>query len=177
VFMGFAFVILSCQDSEKNHEFDTELISITRFVDSFFLENDSIRSVTKTLIVNEGTPEIKTIEDYNIYEDLKMLKEFDVATPRWADFFEIKKTDGAGLEKVEYTTENKKAPASHLIFFRNNDTIQSVKIKSRKGTMISKQNTDIDWTPGEGYILRNHSKLLFQKPRTFQMEVRYGNVK
>lgn len=177
LFLGFALVTSSCQESEKSHEFDTELISTSRFVDSFFLDNDSIRSVTKTLTVNEGIPESQNIEDYNVYDDLKMLKEFDVAVPRWADFFKIEKTENGSLEKLEYTTENEKAPARYLIFLREEGVIQSVKIKNRKGTLISEQITDIDWTPGEGYVLTNQSKLLFQKPRIFQMEVRYNNVK
>ena len=86
-------MILSCQNSESSHEFQTDLISTSRFVDSFFMDNDSIRSVIKTLTVNEGIPEIREIEGYNIYEDLKMVKDFDVATPRWADFFEVTKRD------------------------------------------------------------------------------------
>lgn len=174
---GLIFITLSCQNSESNHEFQTDLISTSRFVDSFFMDNDSIRSVIKTLTVNEGIPEMREIEGYNIYEDLKMVKDFDVATPRWADFFEVMKTESGGVEKLEYNTQNEKAPAGNLIFLRDDDTIKSISIRSRKGTMISEQNTDIDWTPGEGYVLRSQSKLLFQKPRIFEMEVRYGNVK
>lgn len=171
------FMILSCQNSESSHEFQTDLISTSRFVDSFFLEHDSIRSVVKTLTVNEGVPETKEIAGYNIYEDLKMVKDFDVATPRWADFFEITKTEIGGVEKLEYNTLNEKAPAGNLVFLLDGDSIRSISIRSRKGTMISEQNTDIDWTPGEGYVLRSQSKLLFQKPRIFEMEVRYDNVK
>jgi|GEM_PF-3005054 len=171
-------LIISCQETTESTDRNSEMISVSQLVDSFFIQNDSVRAVMKTLRVNEGQSESKDLENYNVYEDLRVLKDYDVSVPRWADFFEIGQTvDSSGIEKIEYKTEHEKAPAQEVVVYRAKDTIRSVQIRSHRSTLISSQKVDVDWMIGEGYRLRNESKLLFQKPRVFQMDVDYRIVK
>lgn len=173
-----SLLIISCQETTESTDRNSEMISVSQLVDSFFNQNDSVRAVVKTLTVNEGQPESKNLENYNVYDDLRMLKEYDVSVPRWADFFEIgEMVDSSGMEKIQYSTDHEKAPAQEMIVHREKDTIRSVQIRSRRSTLISSQKVDVDWVIGEGYRLRNESKLLFQKPRIFQMDVEYRTVK
>lgn len=176
--MVLSLLIISCNETAEIPGSNPGMISVSQLVDSVFSQNDSIHAVVKTLTVNEMQPESKNLEKYNVYDDLRVLKDYDVSVPRWADFFEIEQTvDSSGIEKIEYKTTHEKAPAQEVVVFREKDVIRSVQIRSHRSTLISAQKVDLDWMIGEGYRLRNESKLLFQKPRIFQMDVEYGIVK
>src|SRR5690625_5634600 len=71
-------LIISCQETTESTDRNSEMISVSQLVDSFFIQNDSVRAVMKTLRVNEGQSESKDLENYNVYEDLRVLKDYDV---------------------------------------------------------------------------------------------------
>src|SRR5690625_2656239 len=116
------------------------------------------------------------MDNYNVYEDLRVLKDYDVSVPRWADFFEIGQTvDSSGIEKIEYKTEHEKAPAQEVVVYRAKDTIRSVQIRSHRSTLISSRKVDVDWMNGEGDRLRQQSKLLIPQPSDYKMDEAYRN--
>src|SRR5680860_1608699 len=94
----FLLSLSGCISPEEAANFDTDLISLEGVVDSVFGagEADSLRHVSKTIWVNQGEPETKDLDNYNIKKDLDQLKNYDVATPRWADFIVTSARDSAG---------------------------------------------------------------------------------
>lgn len=155
--------------------FETDLISLTTVVDSVFDSGvqDSLRNVKKTIRVNKGDPETKNLSGYNIKNDLNKLKDFDVATPRWADFMQTTTRDSAGVTLIRYSTENDRAPVRFINIARTEDKILSVDVHSQKETLVSDQSMRIQWEIGSGYTIERTSQLLFRKPSVFHMDVRY----
>lgn len=170
-----ALGLSSCMSPDKMADFETDLISMNTFVDSIFGIGgaDSLRLVTKTIRVNQGEAETRTIDNYNIKNDLDKLKAYDVATPRWADFIDTESRDSAGYTLTTYTTANERAPIRSVRFVRKNNKIESMAILSQKKTLISSQEMKINWSPDSGYSFENASQLLFRKPSVFRMDVSY----
>lgn len=163
---------------EKSVEFETDLVSTTSILDSIFIQKgeDSLRAVQKTITVNGVRPETQQIRQYNIKNDLDILKSYDLATARWADFVETDERDSAGLTLVTYTTTNDKAPVKKMHLVKYGHQIQSIQIHSLKKSIISEQTVDINWKLNQGYTLKNISKLLFRKPGYFKLEVHYQTI-
>lgn len=175
LFLGFLVLMLgSCVDPEEAVEFETNLISVSHLLDSVFQHQlDSTQTVTKTLKLSNQKTETQELENYNILTDLEIMRKYDVATPRWADFVETTRRDSAGLTLIQYNVENKRAPVRTMSFLKKGDTIQNLKIFSRKKSVVSHQNLWLDWTPESGYTLINESKLIFRQPSKFSMKVNY----
>lgn len=174
-YLGFLVLMCtSCIDPEEAAEFETNLISVGQLLDSVFQHQlDSTQAVTKTLKLSSQKTETQELESYNILNDLEIIRKYDVATPRWADFVETTRRDSAGLTLIQYNVENKRAPVRTMSFLKKGETIQNLKIFSRKKSVVSHQNIWLDWTPESGYTLINESKLIFRKPSKFTMKVTY----
>jgi len=163
-----------CIDASTSEGFETPLISLNQVLDSCFAHGlDSVQTVTKTLIFSDEDPETKTLTKYNIHNDLDIIRKYDVATPRWADFVETTQRDSAGLMVIDYAMTNNRAPVQSMRFIKKGDQITDVKIHSRKNSVISSQDLRVEWTLNEGYTLTNESKLIFRKPTKFTMKVNY----
>lgn len=163
-----------CIDASTSEGFETPLISLNQVLDSCFAHGlDSVQTVTKTLIFSNEDPETKTLTKYNIHNDLDIIRKYDVATPRWADFVETTQRDSAGLMVIDYAMTNNRAPVRSMRFIKKGDQITDVKIHSRKNSVISSQDLRVEWTLNEGYTLTNESKLIFRKPTKFTMKVNY----
>lgn len=166
----------SCVTSDEEAGFQTDLVSVRQVLDSVFQEGnaDSIRTVTKTITVNQKSPETRKLESYNILDDLRMLRDYDIATPRWAEFYQVTR-DGESRQtsKITYTTENEKAPVRKMVIEKTGKEIKRIYLVGEKTNMISRQIIEIDWRPAEGYSIDSRSALLFQKSRGFEMEVEY----
>lgn len=164
-----------CIDQEEAAHFETNLISLDKIVDSVFMTSsqDSVVSVTKTIQVNSRESETRQFQDYNIRNDLETLKEFDVATPRWADLVQTSVKDSAGLRLITYTIDNTRAPVQKISFVKDGNQLQSLKVYSQKKSMVSQQKTTVHWVLGENYTFQNESKLIFRKQSTFAMNVTY----
>lgn len=163
-----------CIDPSTSTGFDTPLISLNQVLDSCFAHGlDSVQTVTKTLIFSNEDPETRTLTKYNIHNDLDIIRKYDVATPRWADFVETTQRDSAGLMVIDYAMTNNRAPVRSMRFIKKGDQITDVKIHSRKKSVISSQDLRVEWTLNEGYTLTNESKLIFRKPTKFTMKVNY----
>ncbi len=163
-----------CIDASTSEGFETPLISLNQVLDSCFAHGlDSVQTVTKTLIFSDEDPETKTLTKYNIHNDLDIIRKYDVATPRWADFVETTQRDSAGLMVIDYAMTNNRAPVRSMRFIKKGDQITDVKIHSRKNSVISSQDLRVEWTLNEGYTLTNESKLIFRKPTKFTMKVNY----
>lgn len=163
-----------CIDASTSEGFETPLISLNQVLDSCFAHGlDSVQTVTKTLIFSDEDPETKTLTKYNIHNDLDIIRKYDVATPRWADFVETTQRDSAGLMVIDYAMTNNRAPVRSMRFLKKGDQITAVKIHSRKNSVISSQDLRVEWTLNEGYTLTNESKLIFRKPTKFTMKVNY----
>lgn len=163
-----------CIDASTSEGFETPLISLNQVLDSCFAHGlDSVQTVTKTLIFSNEDPETKTLTKYNIHNDLDIIRKYDVATPRWADFVETTQRDSAGLMVIDYAMTNNRAPVRSMRFLKKGDQITAVKIHSRKNSVISSQDLRVEWTLNEGYTLTNESKLIFRKPTKFTMKVNY----
>lgn len=178
--LGFIGCMLlnSCITSDDEIEFQTDLVSVGQVLDSLFHEGnaDSIRTVAKTIIVNQKSPETRNLENYNILDDLRMLRDYDIATPRWAEFYQVtEEEEGRQTSKMTYTTENEKAPVRKMVIEKAGKDIKRIYLIGEKRNMISRQVTEIDWRPAEGYSIDSRSALLFQKSRGFEMEVEYDN--
>lgn len=166
----------SCITSDDEIGFQTDLVSVGQVLDSLFREGnaDSIRTVTKTITVNQKNPETRKLEHYNILDDLRMLQDYDIATPRWAESYRVTRNEeGEQTSKVTYTTENEKAPVRKMVIEKTGKEIKRVYLIGEKRNMISRQITEIDWRPTEGYSIDSRSTLLLQKSRGFEMEVEY----
>lgn len=177
--IGLGVLIISligCMNPDKSVDFETDLISLSSVVDSVFLleESDSIHHVVKTIEVTGNSSETKEIPEYNILKDLELLKEFDIATPRWADFVHTSVRDSSGYTFIQYTIKNKQAPVNKITFVRHGDLIKSLRILSQKKSPVSQQKISFHWELGNRYTIRNESKLIFRKPSTFTMKVEYG---
>src|SRR5690554_3649852 len=163
-----------CIDASTSEGFETSLISLNQVLDSCFTHGlDSVQTVTKTLIFSNEDPETRTLTKYNIHNDLDIIRKYDVATPRWADFVETTQRDSAGLMVIDYAMTNNRAPVQSMRFIKKGDQITDVKIHSRKKSVISSQDLRVEWTLNEGYTLTNESKLIFRKPTKFTMKVNY----
>lgn len=163
-----------CIDTSTSEGFETPLISLNQVLDSCFAHGlDSVQTVTKTLIFSDENPETRTLTKYNIHNDLDIIRKYDVATPRWADFVETTQRDSAGLMVIDYAMTNNRAPVRSMRFIKKGDQITDVKIHSRKNSVISSQDLRVEWTLNEGYTLTNESKLIFRKPTKFTMKVNY----
>lgn len=110
---------------------------------------------------------------YNIKDDLDILNKYNVATPRWADFFETHKRDSAGYQLITYTTENKRAPVRMIKIVKENSETQSIQVVSHKKNLISEQEMRIIWDLRKGFSIQNTSQLLIRKPSEFRMEISY----
>ncbi|MBY5959988.1 hypothetical protein KUV50_17690 [Membranicola marinus] len=174
-FGGFLMLLVfGCVEPEDVTTFDTDLISLPAVVDSVFNNGmDSLLNVTKTITVNDHPPESKKLVNYNIKEDLRILIDYNVATPRWADFMEVQRTDSAGLQLIRYTTDNKKAPVRNIRVVKKGNDIIAVKIRSNKKNLISEQAHTIVWNLGKSYSIQKTSKLLIRKPSIFRSVVSY----
>lgn len=167
--------LTSCLEPNKVTHFESDLISLSKVVDSFFLDGiqDSVVAVTKSIQVNTNQSETKQLQNYNIQNDLEILKEFDVATPRWAGFVQTNTKDSAGLELITYTMDNTRAPVQRISFVKNGDQLESLRVYGHKKSMVSEQKITINWILGNNYTLKNESHLIFRKQSTFTMNVSY----
>lgn len=174
-YVGFLVLMFtSCIDPEEAAEFETDLISVSHLLDSVFQhELDSVQTITKTVLLSDQKSETQQLEDYNVLNDLEIMKKYDIATPRWADFVETSQRDSAGMTLIHYTIQNKRAPVRTMSFIKNGDRVEHLKIYSRKKSVVSQQNLWVEWTPKSGYTLTNESKLIFRKPSKFTMKVIY----
>lgn len=175
LFLGFLVLMLSsCVDPEEAVEFETNLISVSHLLDSVFQhELDSVQNITKTVLLSDQKTETQQLEDYNVLNDLEIMKKYDIATPRWADFVETSRRDSAGLTLIDYTMQNKRAPVRTMSIIKNGNHVEHLKIYSRKKSVVSQQNLWMEWTPKSGYTLTNESKLIFRRPSKFTMKVAY----
>lgn len=163
-----------CLQSNEKSEFETDLISIGYILDSCFSHDfDSIRTVTKTIEFTNEPPETRKLEAYNIHKDLELIRKYDIATPRWAEFVTTTRKDSAGLTLIDYHISNNRAPVRSISIVKMGDLIQSLDIFNEKNSVVSQQNLRINWVLKSGYSIANESKLFFRKPSKFKMKVEY----
>ncbi len=167
--------VTGCMNPEKSAHFETDLISLNHLLDSVIAEsgNDTLRDVSKTIQVSGNEPETRHISNHNILDDLNKLREYEIATPRWADFVKTTRRDSAGFELIRYTLTNKRAPVQHIVIAKKDGNVENLQVHSRKKSAVSEQQVEIDWNPGRGYVFSTESKLLFRQPNTFTMTVTF----
>lgn len=175
--LGFFFLVLvtGCISPDESINFETNLISMPAVVDSVFSGGvlDSLLDVTKTIVVNKLEPESKQLDQYNIKEDLSVLTDYNVATPRWADFMEVHSRDSAGLHLITYTSANNKAPVRYIKISKKDNDVKSIEILSARHNLISDQEIKIIWNLESQYSIQKTSQLLIRKPTVFRSIVSY----
>lgn len=174
---GVIFLVLltGCVSPDDSITFETNLIGMSGVVDSVFGGGvlDSVLDVSKTIAVNELEPETKQLDQYNIKEDLSVLTDYNVATPRWASFMDVHSRDSAGLHLITYTSENKKAPVRFIKIIKKDNDIKSIEIFSARKNLISDQEIKIKWNLESQYSIQKTSQLLIRKPTVFRSVVSY----
>lgn len=173
--MFFLLILTGCISPDESVTFETDLISMPSVIDSVFGGGalDSVVDVTKTITVNKLEPEKKDLDQYNIMEDLEVLTDYNVATPRWAEFIDVHSRDSAGLHLITYTTENKKAPVRFIKIIKKHHDIKSIEILSATHNLISDQEIKITWNLESQYSIQKTSQLLIRKPSVFRSVVSY----
>lgn len=174
--LGMVLLVLmtGCISPDESATFETNLISMPAVVDSVFNGRlDSVMGVTKTITVNEMEPETKTLEHYNIKNDLSILADYNVATPRWAEFIDVNSKDSAGYHLLTYTTKNEKAPIRFVKIIKEGSDVKSIEIRSGRHNLISDQEHKIKWDLGGRYSIQKTSQLLIRKPSVFRSVVSY----
>jgi len=174
----YIFLILgiaSCQTVEKTTATVTPFFDTGLFIEAEFPTSASKTKSVQKIINYNGAIESKHIDNYDISQDLELLKSANINNPSWSDKYKIDSIQNANNKmEVVYSSLDSKMRISSLKAQLDNGQVVGFQAELTRNALIATSTKTISYRSKEGYKISTDSKGVATEDRVVVIEVKFN---
>jgi len=165
-------LLMSCSSQSTSTGIAIELFDTEAFLLEEF-QGVNQRSITKTIKYNDSV-EIIEIEDYDLVEDIEVLKKTNINNPSWLDKYIVDTLDHHdGRVDLIYTAIDPKLKITKLTVSQENGHTISFESYELRDALISSSIKRITYVSNKGYQIATTSENLISPERNISIDVKF----
>jgi|GEM_PF-4452911 len=171
----FFFVALLCGCSSESDStgVQVELFDTEAYLDKLYPDSSNLAHVIKTVAYDGDRQRIET-EEYDLQQDLALLKEANINNPSWTDKYLVDTTRSSQSDyTVVYKSVDKKLQIKSMTTMIKDGEVVGFEAEQKRKALISDSSKRIRFEKNLGYSISTNSSSLISDQRDVHIEVRF----
>ena len=175
VYIIFFSMLMSCQPVLNNSN-ATTYFDLKAYFESVVQADESLKkkNVEKVLIIDGKESERIQMQDYNVMDDLEILKSANINRPAWLDKYEVDTAEySTGNYFISYQAKEEDLKIQQVSVKRTGQTITEIRVKKQIESVIANSYQTILYIPNKKYSVETRQQILKGEEAVSMVEVNF----